>query len=130
MARNRGGNRPPANPAPVSGPGALSRRTDQPVRAATGQPYGARAETVAQQQAAPLAVAGSPAAGPQQPPLPPNDAFMPTAFPAEPATAGIPFGPGDNGDPAIPDDPDLLLRMLASIYPDPDIIGLIRQDVG
>ena len=45
--RSRGGYRQPSNPAPVSGPGALSARTDggagsskQPIRRIPGQAYG------------------------------------------------------------------------------------------
>lgn len=54
-----GGPRTPANPAMVSGPGALSQRTDggpgndrQPIRVAPGGAYGDRQAAVAQQQAA------------------------------------------------------------------------------
>lgn len=55
-----GGYRQPANPAPVSGPGALSQRTDggpadtQPIRAASGGSYGERQEIEGLQKAAPL----------------------------------------------------------------------------
>ncbi|UQA91641.1 hypothetical protein [Streptomyces halobius] len=55
----RGGYRRPANPAPVSGPGPLARRTDggpgQPVRTPTGGAYGEGVELERLQQAAPLA---------------------------------------------------------------------------
>jgi len=41
MADQRGGYRKPTNPAPVSGPGALSQRTDgQPARYTAGMAYG------------------------------------------------------------------------------------------
>ena len=49
--RSRGGYRQPSNPAPVSGPGALSARTDggagnskQPIRRIPGQAYGEQRE--------------------------------------------------------------------------------------
>jgi len=42
MANGQGGPRTPTNPAPVSGPGALSKRTDgrQPARWISGDQYG------------------------------------------------------------------------------------------
>lgn len=58
----RGGDRQPSNPAPVSGPGALSRRTDggpgdakQPIRVPTGGDYGDATQLQKLQQSAPLA---------------------------------------------------------------------------
>lgn len=89
----KGGYRKPANPAPVSGPGRLSRRTDggpaskQPIRPmpANGQ-YGARAASVAQQSAAPMA------ATPPQQKLP--GLFDATQRPNEPVTAGSVMGAG------------------------------------
>lgn len=57
----KGGYRQPSNPAPVSGPGALSKRTDgggpgnqQPVRVPTGGSYGEATELGNLQQNAPL----------------------------------------------------------------------------
>lgn len=102
----RGGYRKPNNPAPVSGPGALSRRTDggpgskqamQEIR--TGK-YGESKALMEQQQGAPLA--GSPAPSPRaktaapaaQPAITPL--FAPTQRPNEPVTAGMPFGDGTN----------------------------------
>lgn len=56
-----GGARTPNNPAPVSGPGALSRRTDggpgdakQPIRVPTGGDYGDATQLQKLQQAAPV----------------------------------------------------------------------------
>jgi hypothetical protein len=84
-----------------------------PIQAATGQPYGVRAEQVAAQRAIPMArpqtdfnatapasggsgapaAAGPPAmSGPLPGQLVPLDA--PTLRPDEPVTAGLPFGPG------------------------------------
>lgn len=55
----KGGYQPPARPAPVSGPGALSQRTDggpgQPIRVPTGGSYGEATNLESLQQAAPLA---------------------------------------------------------------------------
>lgn len=53
-----GGYRRPSSPAPVSGPGALSQRTDggpgQPVRTPTGGQYGEAQALTQMQQGAPL----------------------------------------------------------------------------
>lgn len=101
MADGRGGYRRPSNPAPVSGPGALSKRTDgrQPTRALSDARYGEQQAFQAAQQAAPMAeTPGGNAAGMGAPALPdlsgltPMDA--PTAFPDQPITAGMPTGPG------------------------------------
>ena len=56
----KGGYQAPTNPAPVSGPGALSQRTDggpadsQAAQYVSGLPYGEGQAFMAQQQAAPL----------------------------------------------------------------------------
>lgn len=88
-----GGYRKPGNPAPVSGPGALSKRTDggptQPATYISGLPYGQGQETMKQQMAAPMA--GS-APVPSLPPVVPLTA--PTMRPAEPITAGMDIGAG------------------------------------
>lgn len=103
----RGGYRKPNNPAPVSGPGKLSRRTDggpgskQAMREMTGGKYGENKALMEQQQGAPLA--GSPVPNPQVTLSSSNAAkpavtglFAPTQRPDEPVTAGMPFGPGIN----------------------------------
>jgi hypothetical protein len=55
----QGGYRKPTNPAPVSGPGSLSQRTDggptQPAKYISGLPYGQGQETYDNQVAAPMA---------------------------------------------------------------------------
>jgi hypothetical protein len=80
----RGGYREPAHPAPVSGPGALSQRTDgQGVRRLPNAQYGESAQFEADQAGAPMSN------GPQATPF---DA--PTARPGEPVTAGAALGPG------------------------------------
>lgn len=96
----RGGYQAPRRPAPTSGPGALSRRTDggpQAKRQLSGQEYGARQEFDQIQSGA--AMASSPDAGARTadvaralPPITPLGA--PTERPTEPVTAGSPSGPG------------------------------------
>jgi len=90
-----GGYRQPSNPAPVSGPGALSKRTDggaidgmtQPQQDYTGFAYGENKELADQQSGARLA--GDPFPMADITPL-----SAPTQRPNEPITAGINFGPG------------------------------------
>lgn len=106
-----GGKRTPRNPAPVSAPGALSRRTDggpqQVQPRMSGMPYGENQDFEEMQSAAPMSAsrtagrAGSAARGkaPQGPSATPL--FGPTQRPDEPVTAGAPFGPGD-GPPMNP----------------------------
>lgn len=96
----QGGYRRPSNPAPVSGPGALSRRTDggptQGAKQMTGGKYGESKQLMQQQQAAPMAAAPKPKAGnvhmPQGNPI--TALTAPTQRPNEPLTAGAPFGAG------------------------------------
>ena len=92
----RGGYQRPSNPAPVSGPGALSRRTDgapgQGIKSLPNAGYGENKEFRDIQQGAPMQ-----SAQPQMPSAP-----MPkvtglgamTERPNEPITTGIPLGPG------------------------------------
>lgn len=130
----RGGRRTPRNPAPVSGPGALSARTDgggQPVRVASGGAYGERKALEGQQQAAPLA-AGSPVPGgggggqpPQGAPASPLDVFTPTERPGEPITSGIPMGPGAGGM-VLPPDPDEFARAVFAQAPSEDLRRLLE----
>lgn len=100
----RGGYRRPENPAPVSGPGALSRRTDggptQGSKYMAGGQYGEGKQLEELQQSAPMAASNMPrmsganaaAAIANMPPITPITA--PTERPDEPMTAGMPFGPG------------------------------------
>lgn len=95
--QDNGGYRQPMNPAPVSGPGALSQRTDggavegmtQPTQSYTGGSYGNNKEMADQQSGAPLA--GNP-----MPPIISLD--MPTQFPDEPLSAGANYGEGPGLD--------------------------------
>jgi hypothetical protein len=85
---NRGGYRQPNNPAPVSGPGMLSKRTDggaidgmtQPIQDYIGGEYGNNKEMRSQQEAANLY------ASPEIPRVTPLGA--PTEFPNEPDSTG------------------------------------------
>lgn len=104
MANGHGGARTPRNPAPVSGPGRMSRRTDggpqQTKAEMTGMAYGENADFQEIQAGAPMAAAPSatPARG-RKGSAPSGSVtatplFAPTSRPDEPITAGAPFGPG------------------------------------
>jgi hypothetical protein len=99
---------PPQNPAGVSGPGALSKRTDggpaQALRDLPDAKYGENSQFQALQQGASLSASPSPQ-GQAQPfdanALPPNPAAgqvtplsAPTARPGEPVTSGAAMGAG------------------------------------
>lgn len=120
MANGHGGARTPANPAPVSGPGRLSRRTDgQAVRPVTGLAYGENQELNTQQGAAPMA--GSTVGQPQPPavalPGMSPDLYSPTDRPDEPVSAGAASGPGPGpealGPARLPDGPSKARLMAA-----------------
>ena len=101
MANGHGGYRKPSNPAPVSGPGKLSKRTDggpaQKLQSLTDQPYGAREESLQQQRSAPMSQQDSvpsvdvPSAGGGVGTIPGN---APSSRPHEPITTGVDIGPG------------------------------------
>lgn len=118
----RGGYRQPNNPAPVSGPGALSQRTDggpaQPARYISGLPYGQGQETYDQQTAAPMAgTTSTPApslAGLQLPEVTPL--MAPTSRPNESITSGIDLGVGPTSAALnLPSDQPTLLSVLRNI---------------
>lgn len=96
----KGGYQPPARPAPASGPGALSRRTDGGPQAKRDLPNAAYGEAAAFNDIqSGAAMAGSPDAGArtaqmarQMPAITPLS--EPTQRPDEPVTAGSPSGPG------------------------------------
>lgn len=73
-------------PALVSGPGALSRRTDngQPIRSLPDAKYGENKALVEQQRAAPLAD------GPDRPSPPPPGAMVAQGSPAQPQAEATP----------------------------------------
>ena len=88
----RGGYRKPNNPAPVSGPGSLSQRTDggptQPAMYIPGLPYGQGQQTYSNQVAVPMA--GNPFPEMEMP----TPLTAPTSRPSEPITSGINRGAG------------------------------------
>ena len=108
----KGGYQRPTSPAPVSGPGSLSQRTDggpadkQAARYISGLPYGQGNEMMATQMAAPMEAASSPSpvpasqiasAGQAQPmgePMPIVPLGAPSQRPNEPVTHGADLGPG------------------------------------
>lgn len=122
-----GGYRKPSNPAPVSGPGALSRRTDGgPTQAAkymSGGGYGEGKALLDMQRSAPMAAQQKPSA-PRMPSganLPPVVTLMdPTQRPDEPITHGLPFGPGGG--------PEVLATNTRSATLSQTVGGLIQYD--
>lgn len=110
MADGHGGARTPSNPAPVSGPGRLSKRTDggpgQKLMAPSGMDYGDHKTLMDQERTAAMSQADTPpsvnvpsapsGAGPSGPALPPFGA--PSARPNEPITHGVDIGPGGGSD--------------------------------
>lgn len=119
MANGHGGKRTPAKPAAVSGPGALSRRTDggptsQPPMVANGGEYGSRQEMEGIQSGAPLQGGGATPAGPAPSEMIPFGA--PSQNPAEPVTSGAALGPGIGPQAAgISTDSDATLDQLAPL---------------
>jgi hypothetical protein len=110
----KGGYQKPTNPAPVSGPGQLARRTDggpgQPVRDLPNPAYGEGQDFRGLEQGAPMQGSeAAPNAAPASPSGPPGPAPIPlgapTQNPNEPVTAGANSGPGPDmaslglGDP-------------------------------
>ena len=101
MANGHGGYRKPSNPAPVSGPGSLSRRTDGgPQQVAADLPnakYGEGGQFAEIQTGAPMSATpgaedlGGAVATPMAPPTPLTE---PTERPDEPISWGASFGPG------------------------------------
>lgn len=103
-----GGKRTPRNPAPASGPGQLSQRTDggpqQVLSDVSGMAYGENQAMESLQSAAPMSASGQAssraarnaprARGGQQGGSKPTSLMSPTSRPGEPVTDGASFGPG------------------------------------
>ena len=109
MANGHGGYRAPTNPAPVSGPGRYSRRTDgQVVSTVPDQAYGAAKQQALQQQTAPMAAAqplpkpppttGQDQPQPQVPAFSGTPLSAPTQYPGQPITHGVDIGAGAGTD--------------------------------
>lgn len=102
MADGHGGKRIPANPAPVSGPGKYSHRTDggpaQVKSHIPDLPYGEAKQQMASQSTAPMA-GTSPMPAP--PSAAPNSTDNGTVAPQMPTYTGGPF----NGPSTRPDEP-------------------------
>ena len=102
MAKNtKGGYRKPSNPAAVSGPGALSKRTDGgPTQAAkymAGGKYGEGKALLDLQRQAPMAAASAqltPVPAQAVPSTPLLGLTDKTSYPDRPITHGLPVGPG------------------------------------
>jgi hypothetical protein len=100
-----GGYRTPSNPAPVSGPGAHSARTDTGPKhyEVSGGSYGSSQEFQQQQAASPLApAAGSPGSTAASQPLDLSSITglgAPSSMPHVPVTDGAAAGPG--GGPEV-----------------------------
>jgi hypothetical protein len=114
----QGGYRKPGNPAPVSGPGALSRRTDG--RVAEGFAYGMNKQINEQAAGAPMAKAATPLAArpmnvaPQLPPVTPITAE--TERPDELVTSGVDGTPGPGSEALmLPDRADSEMEFKRSI---------------
>lgn len=113
----QGGYRKPTNPAPISGPGSLSQRTDggptQPATYIPGLPYGQGQETYSNQVAAPMA--GNPIPQIKMP----TPLIAPTARPNEPITTGVNIGdgPGSEVKPALPNPSYTIQDVIRNLIP-------------
>lgn len=114
----QGGYQAPSNPAPVSGPGALSQRTDgnptQGAKYISGLPYGQGGETYSNQVAAPMQ--GSNYAVDM-----PTELMAPTTRPTEPITTGIDIGEGAGSEiinrPSTREPISVTMRKIAQFDP-------------
>ena len=113
----QGGYRKPNNPAPVSGPGSLSQRTDggptQPATYIPGLPQGQGQETYNNQVAAPMA--GNPIPQMEMP----TPLMAPTARPNEPITSGVDIGagPGSEAKPRLPNPSYTIQDVIRNLIP-------------
>ena len=114
---NRGGYRRPENPAPVSGPGALSQRTDggptQPPIYYPDTTYG-QGGYMDQQSDAPMI--GSPDISANLPDI--VELGAPTQFVDQPISFGSSWGPGPGLSSVIPQQPSLLSTVEKALQTD------------
>jgi len=124
MAKSRRGGyrKPTANTSnAVSGPGALSQRTDgnaSAPAAASGGDYGQR-KAIEEQVSAGGGL-------PKTQSIAPPNVFAPTENPNEPITAGVPIGAGETPT-IISDNTDIILQALYQTNPSPIILELINN---
>ena len=124
MAKSRRGwyRQPTANTSnAVSGPGALSQRTDgnaSAPAAASGGDYGQR-KAIEEQVSAGGGL-------PKTQSIAPPNVFAPTENPNEPITAGVPIGAGETPT-IISDNTDIILQALYQTNPSPIILELINN---
>ena len=114
----QGGYRKPENPAPSSGPGALSQRTDggpaQGAKYMSGMPYGEN--TMAQQTAAPMSGGSPMPSTPSVSMAMPTPLMAPTTRPTEPITSGINLGDGVGSEAMqLPNTTPTILEILKTI---------------
>lgn len=126
----RGGYRPPARPAPASGPGRLSRRTDgQPLAQLPDAAYGEQMTYQAAQKAGPRAATpGAEAAPAGAAPtsldwsrVTPLNA--PSQFPGEPVTAGADAGLGPGSEMIRRQGQDPGMQNLVGMLPALEVIA-------
>lgn len=141
----RGGYQKPNNPAPVSGPGKFSRRTDGKVPSPDidterGLQYGdrqmleeaARMSPVAGAQGAPVSGRAMAGSAPARGGIPPWLLNTPDNAPDEPTTAGLDMGAGPGSevlDARIPTD-DIrvkVLQFLSETYGNQDAAATLAQ---
>lgn len=124
----RGGYQAPRNPAPVSGPGRLSQRTDGvPTMDLPNPDYGEQQTFRQDQQAAPM--------GGGQPPVSPADLSgvvpfgAPSQRPMEPVTAGAAAGagPGPEAMGLDNEDNDPGVQQLRQILPSLELMANMPQ---
>lgn len=132
-SRGRGGNRTPKTPAAVSGPGAMSARTDGGVAKPdwTGQKYGENKALNDQARSGPLgtptpaSTAPAPASSPAAQGRPVQDPWRPTERPGEPLTAGARLGAGPGMEDPRGDIRAVLLEAYDK-YGDDDVRDLLE----
>lgn len=125
----QGGYRAPSSPAPVSGPGALSQRTDggptQGAKYVSGLPYGQGQETYSNQVAAPMAgnnmgASAMGTSGLVQMEMP-TELMAPTTRPNEPVSSGVDIGDGPGSEvmnlPTTKEPISVTMRKIAQFDP-------------
>ena len=128
---NKGGYRRPTpnRENAVSGPGALSQRTDgtQPIMRGQDMAYGKSAAYQDLQRSAPMGDSGGALMGAQQiAPEGPN-VFSGTDLPDQPVTEGIPLGEGAGPSRDIANNVDILLSAMYQVNPHPVILQLLNS---